>query len=96
MRKSVFNAKELLDEGGKIPREVLDQMKLQTYRWERHRKEVGLDTMTQKDRICNLEQQCGNLKLDVDHLHRLLRGLCGAVLALGLSQTIHLLSEMFK
>jgi hypothetical protein len=52
-----------LGNGEKLPKEVLDEIKLRTIEWERMRKKSGLD-LSDSARICQLEIVCSKLRSD--------------------------------
>ena len=52
-----------LGNGEKLPKEVLDEIKLRTMEWERLRKKAGLD-LSDSERICQLEVTQSKLRGD--------------------------------
>jgi hypothetical protein len=70
-------------EDGKIPNEILDELKLKKMQWERMRAKSGLDKMTQKDRITQLEMAQAELSHRVEVLRSAVLRLAWVLLAVG-------------
>lgn len=68
-------------EDGKIPQEILDDLKLKSMQWERMRVKSGLDKLTQKDRITQLEMAQAELSRRVEVLRSAVMRLMWAFLA---------------
>lgn len=52
--------KKVIKEGERVDPETLDMMRDCIDSWENKRKSSGLDKMTQKERIANLEMSCAD------------------------------------
>lgn len=57
-------------EDGKIPQEIMDELKLKTMQWERMRDRSGLNKLTQKDRVAQIEMAHAELSHRFDNLRR--------------------------
>lgn len=57
-------------EDGKIPQEIMDELKLKTIQWERMRDRSGLNKLTQKDRVAQIEMAHAELSHRFEHLRR--------------------------
>lgn len=84
-----------ITEDEKIPREILDELRLQGMRWERTREQMGLK-MTDKERIGQLEQQIAFLKESIVEQCRIMNGVCWAVAVLALSLLAHILGSVLS
>ena len=57
-------------EDGKIPQGIMDELKLKTIQWERMRDRSGLNKLTQKDRVAQIEMAHAELSHRFEHLRR--------------------------
>lgn len=82
-------------EDGKIPQEIMDELKLKNIQWERMRAKSGLDKMTQKDRITQLEMAQAELSHRVEVLRSAVLRLAWVLLAVGGLSLISTLIKVF-
>lgn len=55
-------------EDGKIPTEVVDELRLKSMNWERMRDRIGLGKLTQKERTSQLEMSLAELSHRIDRM----------------------------
>lgn len=83
-------------EDGKIPQEIMDELKLKNIQWERMRAKSGLDKMTQKDRITQLEMAQAELSHRVEVLRSAVLRLAWVLLAVGGLSLVSTLIKVFS
>lgn len=84
-----------ITEDEKIPKEILDELKLQGVRWERTRERMGLK-MSDKERIGQLEQQISFLKEAILKQNKIMNGVCWMVMLVAVSLLIHILGSVLS
>lgn len=81
---------------GEIPNEILNELKLKNMQWERMRAKCGLDKLTQKDRMAQIEIAQAELSRRIDVLRSAVLRLAWVLLAIGGLSLVSTLIKVFS
>lgn len=86
----------IFDEAGKVPKEVIAELKKEASDWEKERVSSGMGVFTAKERIAHLEKVSGITKLDVINLNKEVRRMSAGFFLLSFALLVHLVVEIFS
>lgn len=87
---------DVFDEAGKVPKEVITELKREASDWEKERARSGMSVFTAKERIAHLEKVSGITKLDILELRKDMRRVSTGFFLVSVALLIHLIVEIFS
>lgn len=88
--------KDVFDESGKVPKEVITELKKEVSDWEKERVSSGMGVFTTKERVAYLEKVSGITKLDILDLRKDMRRVSTSFFLVSIALLVHLIVEIFS